>query len=475
MKKQIEAVQAFADRHSLLLGAVLAALLAGALALYNVSSGPLSNLNDIGGWSNRALFIVMTAAAHAAVLLMQTALYRKSFVRLAIRQILLTAGLVILLLGINQKTCLFVEQVLPLVRQMDEVALAAESPLNLSAPALTVLYAVTRGPIYDLYMLKLLCIVCFLALAVLAAYAADRHELGWRAEILLTLCVILPQGFLAAGCAAQIEVLSALLLGISLTLLDEKKHPLAAMLLYGAAAAVSGAALYAIPLVCWLGGKDSVKPVHIAAGCAVVLLACVPAMIGGMPAGKAFASLLNAPLALPEYAAGVPNFASVFPHAAMEEMPEYFMLRQVPVLDSLTNASEFYTQTHFVELSHGMAFGALAAYIGLCAWLWGNKEMSAMKRAWILSVGAMVCCPGAGVGMWLPVSMLCLAAILTEPELRLPACIVLFAAAGGCCYPVTGETLVKPVYAFALCAAALLIAAGIIPLGAGKEGERIHE
>ena len=101
--------------------------------------------------------------------------------------------------------------------------------------------------------------------------------------------------------------------------------------------------------------------------------------------------------------------------------------------------------------------------------------MSAMKRAWILSVGAMVCCPGAGVGMWLPVSMLCLAAILTEPELRLPACIVLFAAAGGCCYPVTGETLVKPVYAFALCAAALMMAAGIIPLGAGKERERIHE
>ncbi|MEI3406175.1 MAG: hypothetical protein V8Q79_06235 [Christensenellales bacterium] len=41
--------------------------------------------------------------AHAAVLLMQTALYRKSFIRLAIRQILLTAGLVILLLGINQE------------------------------------------------------------------------------------------------------------------------------------------------------------------------------------------------------------------------------------------------------------------------------------------------------------------------------------------------------------------------------------
>ena len=230
-------------------------------------------------------------------------------------------------------------------------------------------------------MLKLLCIVCFLALAVLAAYAADRHELGWRAEVLLTLCVILPQGFLAAGCAAQIEVLSALLLGISLTLLDEKKHPLAAMLLYGAAAAVSGAALYAIPLVCWLSGRDSVKPVHIAAGCAVVLLACVPAIIGGMPAGKAFASLLNVPFALPEYAAGVPNFASVFPRAAMEEMPEYFMLRQVPMLDSLTNASEFYTQTHFVELSHGMAFGALAAYI-YCSNALMKADRAAATEIW---------------------------------------------------------------------------------------------
>lgn len=81
------------------------------------------------------------------MLLVQTVLYRKSFIRAAIRQILLTAGLVILLLGINQKTCLFVEQVLPLVRQMDAAALAAESPLNLShGLQLTVLYAVTRGP-----------------------------------------------------------------------------------------------------------------------------------------------------------------------------------------------------------------------------------------------------------------------------------------------------------------------------------------
>ena len=222
MKKQIEAVQAFADRHSLLLGAVLAALLAGTLALYNVFSGPLSNLNDIGGWSNRALFIVMTAAAHAAVLLdadraLQKELYPAGdSADSADRRIGHSAA------G-NQSENVPVRRAgasRSCVR-MDEVALAAESPLNLSAPGLTVLYAVTRGPIYDLYMLKLLCIVCFLALAVLAAYAADRHELGWRAEILRR-CRD-SWGFLAAGCAAQIEVLSALLLGISLTLQDEKR------------------------------------------------------------------------------------------------------------------------------------------------------------------------------------------------------------------------------------------------------------
>lgn len=472
MKKRIREAAAFADRHSLPLGAALAALLAGAMALYNVSSGPLSNLNDIGGWSNRALFIAMTAAVHAAVLLMQALMYKKSFVRLALRQMLLTVGLFIALLAINQKTYLFVEQVLPLVRQMDQAGLAAESTLNLSAPALTVLYGVTRGPIYDMYMLKLLCVGCFLALAVLAARAADWHGLGWRAEVLLALCVILPQGFLAAGCAAQIEVLAALLLGVSLTLLDERKSPLAAMLVYGAAVAVSGAALYALPLVFILGRKDGVKPAYIAAACAVALLACVPAIVGGMPAGKAFASLLNALTALPEYAAGVPNFASVFPRAAMEEMPEYFMLRQVPALDPVTNATEFYTQTHFIVLSRGMAFCALVSYIGLCAWLWNRREMSAMKRTFILAVGAMLCCPGAGVGMWLPVSILCLAAILTEPGLRLPACVTLFAVAGGCCYPVAGETLLKPVYAFALCAVALLMAAGIIPTG--KEEVQVH-
>ena len=36
-------------RHRIVFSALLAAVLAGALALYNVSSGPLHNLNDIGG------------------------------------------------------------------------------------------------------------------------------------------------------------------------------------------------------------------------------------------------------------------------------------------------------------------------------------------------------------------------------------------------------------------------------------------
>ena len=58
----------------------------------------------------------------------------------------------------------------------------------------------------------------------------------------LTLCLILPQGFLAVGCAGQMDIVSAFLLCAALTLLDGEGHPLAAMLVYGAAAAMSGAA-----------------------------------------------------------------------------------------------------------------------------------------------------------------------------------------------------------------------------------------
>jgi len=125
------------------------------------------------------------------VLAMQALLNRKGFGRLALRQVLTTLGFLLLTLPINQKTLLFTEQVLPLVRKMDAMGLAAanESALNLSAPALTLLYAVTRGPIYDMYSIKLLCVVCNLGLAILAAHAADRRNWGVRAEVLLTLCL----------------------------------------------------------------------------------------------------------------------------------------------------------------------------------------------------------------------------------------------------------------------------------------------
>ena len=455
-----------ADRHARALGLLLAAVLAALTAALNVSRGPLSNLNDIGGWTNRIAFIALAAAAHAAVLAIQALLNRKGFGRLALRQVLTTLGFLLLTLPINQKTLLFTEQVLPLVRKMDAMGLAAanESALNLSAPALTLLYAVTRGPIYDMYSIKLLCVVCNLGLAILAAHAADRRNWGVRAEVLLTLCLILPQGFLAVGCAGQMDIVSAFLLCAALTLLDGEGHPLAAMLVYGAAAAMSGAALYALPLVGLMGKKCGVKLRHAGAAAGVAAALCLPALLGGMTAGNVFTSLFKAVFALPEYAAGVPNFESVIPRAAMEEMPQYGLLRQIPALDPQTNASPFYTQ---------MTIAVLAMFVGLCAALKRNEKASGLRKALSLALGAMLVCPGAGMGMWMPLCMLCLMAILREPETRLPACMVLFATAGGFCYPVTGEAPLAPVYAFAICAAALFMLLGVIP-GAKKREVSDH-
>ena len=45
----LQAAGRLMDKYRILLGALLAAAFAGLLAIYNVSSGPLHNLNDIGG------------------------------------------------------------------------------------------------------------------------------------------------------------------------------------------------------------------------------------------------------------------------------------------------------------------------------------------------------------------------------------------------------------------------------------------
>ena len=464
MKTKLNALSAWLDRHALPLGALLAAGLSLLLALYNVGSGPLSNLNDIGGWRNRVLYIALTAGMQMVVLLAAALLYHERFWRLAVRELLLTAGLVILLMGINHKSYLFVEQMLPFIRQMDAVGLSAISgmQLNLSAPAATALYLITRGPIYDMYMVKLACMGAFLLLAVLAAHAADVRNWGLRSEALLLLCLILPQGFLIAGSAPQLDVLGALLLAVALMLLDER-HPLGGMLLYGAAFALSGAALYALPLVILLFPKSGAKASHAALAALVALAACLPAVLGGVSVGRAVSSLFAANFAVPEYATGVPNLMSAFPRAAMEEMPEYALIRAFPEIDAITNAPEVYTQAHFELLMHGLTFAALAMFIGLCAYLKQDRAASPLRKTLTLGLGAMILCPGVGMGAWLPLCMLCLAAILREPQTRLPACMALFATAGGCCYPATGETMLRPVYAFALCAAALFMLLGVIP------------
>ena len=167
MKTKLNALSAWLDRHALPLGAALAAALSMLLALYNVGVGPLGNLNDIGGWRNRALYIALTAAVQLFVLLAAALLYHERFWRLAVRQLLLTVGLVILLMGINHKSYLFVEQMLPFIRRMDAAGLSAmnDMRLNLSAPAVTALYLLTRGPIYDMYMIKLACMGAFLLMA----------------------------------------------------------------------------------------------------------------------------------------------------------------------------------------------------------------------------------------------------------------------------------------------------------------------
>jgi len=54
---------------------------------------------------------------------------------------------------------------------------------NMSAPMLALVYLITRGPVYDMYLLKLFSVCCYMTLALLVTRAADKKGFGVRAEV----------------------------------------------------------------------------------------------------------------------------------------------------------------------------------------------------------------------------------------------------------------------------------------------------
>ena len=140
--------------------------------------------------------------------------------------------------------------------------------------------------------------------------------------------------------------------------------------------------------------------------------------------------------------------------AAMEEMPEYFMLRQLPEIDAVTNFSPYYTQESFSLIMVGLSLAGLALYAMAFAYVL-KRQMSVTAQAFAIALAAMLVSPGATAGAWLLVAVIALYAILTEPGLRVPACVVLFAAMCAAAYPVAGEAMLPMEIAMLLCLLAL--------------------
>jgi len=330
--------------------------------------------------------------------------------------------------------------------------------------------------VYDMYLLKLVCVGCYLALALLITLAADQHSFGIRAEVLLALCMILPQGFMNAAFSALAEIAALALLGVSLALLhgaDKQRSALCSCLCFGAACALSGVCLYALPLYVYALMRGKLKAGYLAAVPAVMLALCVPAIACGMPAGRALASLLGANLGLPQYASGAPGLMNLVPFAAVENMPQYApVLRHFEALDTVTHAQPYYTQAHFEQMASGMALACIAVYMGVAALGVRAKDKTPLHRAMIVTLGALIACPNTTSAAWLAAALLGLYAIVSEPKLRLPACLVLFATMTSSSYPMTEEVMLPMIDAFVLCLIALLMLLDVIPTG--KE-ETIHE
>ena len=458
-------------------GAGLALLLAGVLALYNVSSGPLRNLNDIGGWSNRAVFIGCSAIVHALVLVLCTALSSCCFARVALRQLILTAGYYILLLGINHKTYAFTEVMLPLIRAMQEGGMAAGLEMNAgySVYALLAIKDMASTPIYPMYMLKLAAMASLLVISILTMRAAEERELGLRAEVLLALCVILPQGFMNAACSALIDVTAVALLFAGLAMLKNQSRPArcVALALVGMACALSGVCLYALPVVVLLMKRSRCDFRLLLIVPAVMLCTALPAVLEGVPAGAALASFFKSDFSAAPYAAGSPGWMSLVPRALVHEMPQYApVLSHFEALDTVTHAQQYYTQAHFLQMSAGFVLAGLAAYVAVTMLAFRARENKpALSCAMIFALGALMACPGATSGAWLALDVLCLYALVAAPKLRIPACMVLFATMTSSVYPMTEETMLPMIDAFVLCLCALLMLLDVIPMSREEAAE----
>lgn len=457
-----------------LLGALLSVLMAAVFAALSVGHGPLSNLNDIGSFRLRAAFIALAAAVYMLALLSLTLVHRGGFFRLLLRMAIVTAGMMILLTGINQKTHAFVKELLPLLRALeaDGLQALAQAGTHLSAPAATVLYLISFSPVYEMYILKLIAIGCYLVLSLLMLAWAQERGLGWREDVLLALSMILPQAFMNAACTTQTDLWCLAPLALSLFAVRRRggcpRARMASAILFGFAAAMSSLALWTLPLFIRREGRQGFALREWLAAALVPLALCVPAVVSGVSAGDALLSLLGGSFSLPVYASGAPHALSFLPRAAVEEMPEYFMLSQVPHIDTVTNAQPYYTQAHFEQAALGLTAMLQAAYAALCVWL-SRREMDGDAKALALVLGALLVCPGAGSSAWLAADLLCLMLILAAPRLRLPACLVLFATAGAAAYPMLGETLLDMMPAFVLILTALLMALGIVPVSLSSE------
>lgn len=456
------------SRYRHVIGGAFALLLAAGFALLSVNHGPLYNLNDIGTFQNRALFIVMTCAGFFLLLLLTTALHRGGVYRLLLREGILFVGLWILLVGINQQTYFYGEEIRPMIRAMDAAGLGAlaQWETTLTAPMATLLYVITRGAVYDLYTVKLACVLCFMLLGVLAMHAADVRNLGIRVEALLALCMILPCGFMSAACTALPDVIALAPLAAALMLAMGAKRPALKKLaaaLYGLALALGGLALYALPIFVLLVIQKKFSARDLALSAAVALAACVPAVVCGMSVGKALYSLFAVLLALPTYAAGAPGMFSLIPRALVEEMPGMFQLQYLPEIDTVTNAQKYYTQAHFEQAALGFAIAGIAMYVGVFALVYRRKDMSGAARAFALTLMALIVCPGVTNGAWLAAAVLALYIIMTEKRLRLAACMVIFSVCGAAAYPMLEETLLPMATAFVLNLCALCMVLDVIP------------
>lgn len=432
--------------------------LAAAFFLMNVNAGPLSQMDEIGGWGLRRLYLVL-ASGMLFVALASTAFFRSTWGTYALRMMFLVLGAVMRFYAMDSYSPYFVENLSPVIKALSGGLAQGAAQGNAYTPlTLTLLYVLQKLPIFPMYLVKLLSIGGDLLLAQICCRGMEKYKGEIAGSVMLFFVLFCPSLFLGGAYGGTPDSLPLVCAALALYFAWEKKGLLAGIA-FGAGYALYPAMLMILPALGLVAGKDAGRRMALAAPVSGVVLS-IPALLLGMPFSKALAALTlrgRNPGYLFKNNASFYNF---FAQPRMEDIPEYHLLRHIEGIEA-GEMTELYTGAT-IPMLRTVGFIVFAVvFCALCITLYRKRTQLQAHAVTVLALfaltGALLLPGGDAGGFLLADGCILLYAMNRRGGWRVAflslgaSCIAMIAfVTGAATLPLWGAMLMQFVVVFAL-------------------------